>query len=306
MGANLATSFVKEIQAQGSEVPRLEIANVGGLIFVTAFDQKSMAVMDNEAAAGVDFDPDLAVTKALVEYFERKVFAEGVHLGHPACQRRHSDGMASFPIIQGDAERWARQNALHEAVERFVWARWWDDPDVGFTRKSLNDFDFASTGGMKATLDEIFRILNLKSLDVVEPMFQGLNGVSVFILIAEVRDLGFITGGAAGLSHNPGGIVIRGLAELVRHGLALSRFQDGKAIPSTFYEKRLVHFGFGNGNWSVSERLNHFSKNRLHLPPLAVDSKIESPKFSSLIATHRCLFEGQPPFVDGELERLCL
>ena len=81
---------------------------------------------------------------------------------------------------------------------------------------------------------------------------------------------------------------------------------DTKKTPATFYEQRLLYFGLGDGNKLVQERLSVQSAELLQLPALKIDSQIQAENIDNLIVTHRCLFESQPPFVDGALERLCL
>ncbi len=307
MEQNAAISFVKEIQSLGLTVPRLEISTLAGLNFVSAFDERPTSVMSNDSTAGVDFDPSVAVTKALVEYFERKVFAEGVANGDPKCVRRHSDGVASFPRSDAKAHQFARQNALCEAIERFVWAKWWDNPRIAFTQNPVESFDFARERELAVTLRQLRGHLNLESIDILEPSFSMGSEFKVFILLARVAGQGFLTGGAAGHRGAPREIFVRGLSELIRHGQALRRFQEQKLDPTTFYERRLLYFGLGSGNELVRQRLSRgHSTETIVLPRLEVDGVIVNSKFEFLIATHRCLFEDQPPFVDGELERLCL
>jgi hypothetical protein len=305
MSQNLAISFVKEIKALGFEVPKLQISNIGGLSFVSAYEEIPETIMANEASAGVDYNADLAITKALVEHFERRVFSEGVDQGDPICHRRHSDGIAAYPRSAKGAHSLARDNAYSEALERYVWANWWDDETIGFSSKPLEQTNFWGNVKLKMTMEQFSEIAPVESINVIEPFFESSDH-SVLILFARIKGYGFISGGAAGSSKKRSEILIRALAELIRHGLALTRFIESQKEPVTFYERRLIYFGLGHGNQLVEDRLRKISENILRLPPLEIDSEIKSDKLGQLIATHRCLFRDQPPFVDGKLERLCL
>lgn len=305
MNQDLALSFIKEIKGQGLVVPQIEISKLGGLSFASVFTERPTEVMANSASAGVDYNSDLAITKALVEHFERQVFSEGIAIGNPVCFRRHSDGVAAYPRSKINADTQARENAYCEALERYVWARWWDDHSVGHTRTFFENSEFFCNEKFRITIEDLNKIISLDSISVIEPFFEESQN-DVLILFAAVKNFGYISGGAAGPTDNRDEIFLRGLAELIRHGIALSRFIETKQSPKTFYEKRLLLFGLGHGNESVNERLQNISNNNLKLPSLEFDNVIESKKYSGLITTHRCLFKDQPPFVDGDLERLCL
>ena len=305
MSGNAAISFVKEIKEKGLEVPKMQISAFGGLNFATAFDEVPTTIMANDVAAGVDYDVAMSVTKALVEYFERKVFVEGVQSKNPLCARTHSDGIAAFPIAQTNSHAFARANAYAEALERYAWAKWWDESTTGFLITPFDQSRFWQDPKMKVLLKKFDEIVPLDSLKVIE-LFTSDKGHSVLILFAEVKGNGYISGGAAGLIGQQEKTILRGLSELIRHGLALNKFIKLKQSPSTFYEERLLYFGLGKGNNLVQERLSQQTNEILNLPDLEIDAEITSKKFNQLIVTHRCLFQNQPPFVDGKLERLCL
>ena len=113
MNRNPAISFVKHIKENGFNVPKLQISALGELNFATAYDHEPTTIMANDVAAGVDYDPEIAVTKALVEYFERKVFVEGVIAKNPICARTHSDGIAAFPASHSAVSRRATAAGLN-------------------------------------------------------------------------------------------------------------------------------------------------------------------------------------------------
>lgn len=305
MSQNQAISFVKQVKELGFQVPKLEISNLGGLNFVSAFTQKSDYVMDNEATAGVDYNPDVAITKALVEYFERQVFSDGISQDLPICSRRHSDGVAAYPTSVSGAKAKARQNAFSEALERFVWASWWDQNSIAHQLTKLEESNHLKNVKIRMTIEAFYELLDLENIFLVEPAFNN-SEYSVLILLAKIKGLGYISGGAAGIIADKSETLIRALAELIRHGIGLLRFIETKQEPKSFYEKRLLYFGFGKGNKLVEERINCKGTEILALPNLEVDDEIKNEKIEKLIVTHRCLFAGQPPFVSGDLERLCL
>lgn len=305
MNRNPAISFVKQIKEIGFDVPKLQISTLAELNFATAFDQEPTTIMANDVAAGVDYDPEMAVTKALVEYFERKVFVEGVESRNPLCARTHSDGIAAFPVSHSDAQLFARENAYAEALERFAWAKWWDERKTGFSVTPFDKTHFWLNQKTKSLLKKFDEMVPLATLKVIE-LFTNDKNRCVFILIAEVKGYGYISGGAAGQTNQQEKTVLRGFSELIRHGLALTKFIKLKRSPSTFYEERLLYFGLGHGNKLVQETLSHPCEEILDLPKLEIDGEIVSKKYNRIVVTHRCLFQDQPPFVDGKLERLCL
>ena len=199
MSQDSAVSFVKEIKNFGFEIPKLQIFSIGGLSFVSAFEVEPKTIMANEATAGVDYNPDIAITKALVEHFERKVFSAGVDRGEPICKRRHSDGFAAYPQSANGAKISARENAYYEALERFVWAKWWDDDKMGFSSEFIENTNFWRNLRLKTTIEEFNEVLPVDSVRVIEPYFES-SGQSVLILFAKVNGYGFISGGAAGSS----------------------------------------------------------------------------------------------------------
>ena len=194
-----------------------------------------------------------------------------------------------------------RVNALNEAIERYVWAYWWDHTDVKF-RKTYLGPDHAlvqNSEYLKAT----FKELQIEKLFIVEPKIS-VPSTSVKILFAKMKGLGFISGGACGLKSQDHETFLRAFDELYRHGFAYYRAIEKKIDAKSFYEKRLHFFASGLGNQIVEERMNYSGTEELILPKLEIDDVIPSPFLGFRI--HRCYFENQPPFVGGKLERLCL
>lgn len=301
----ISSALLEKIDRLALVKPALEISHFGDLNFVSAFKDRPKGLMCNDACAGVDGDPELAITKALVEFYERAVFQEGILNGHPACGRIHSDGIAAFPIHIENALAQARENAYLEAVERYVWAHWWDDSDIGHKANRIEDFKTGYLSSNGNSLDEFRNFCDVEDFIVVEPFVKDPT-LNVQLLFAKVRNFGFVSGGAAGRKSEESRTFGRGLSELIRHGIALKRGIAQNISGSTFYEKRLMFFGLGRGNDLVVERLGKSGANKVDLPNLQIDQEIPSREFNKLVYVHRCLFENQPPFVDGELERLCL
>jgi hypothetical protein len=306
MQSESVLAFLKKCRSVGAEVPSVEISKLGPLTFVTSFAERPSDIMANSATCGVSSDSETAAMKALVEFYERRVFEEGIRRGDLVCTRTHSDGVASYPVTEGlDYSKEARDRAYAEAWERFVWATWWDHGDYAHNCYSFESSNYSSLKNVRQIMDELEKILPIESLQVVEPLTENTD-LQVVILFLKISGLGYVSGGAAGVVGESSDIFIAALSELIRHGIAVKRFLTTKSLPMSFYEKRLMFFGSGEGNKLVEDRLHKIGKKAIHIPKLEHDCEIETTSLKNLIYTHRCLFEGQPPFVDGKLERLCL
>lgn len=296
--------LLERIKDLGLQMPNLEISKLGGLTFVSAFEKRPTEIMANFAAAGVDFDEEVAIIKALVEHFERLTFLEGIDRRFEICSRVHSDGVASFPTLDRNAKGKARNNAFMEAIERFVWAKWWDDENLGHDIFDLEGAMFANEQ-LSLSLSALRKLVPLEKIFVVRPWIENSQNQAL-ILFGKLEGKGFITGGAAGSIADQSNTILRGFAELVRHALGAQRIEQGTATPQSFYEQRLEYFGLGKGDALVEARLKRVGCEKVMLPPLEFDGEIGSDEIGKLVYTHRCLFIDQPPFVDGALERLCL
>lgn len=142
-----------------------------------------------------------------------------------------------------------------------------------------------------------------KAIHAIEPKCQG-TAARTMILLAEVSGGGFLSGGAAGMGSTQS-ILFRAVSELLRHALAVSKVRRGKAVPQTFYEKRVSFFGLGEGDSVVHSRLAKRGDRSVILPTLRFDTPIPHD-LGHLVAVHRCYFENQPLFMGGKLERLCV
>lgn len=304
MSGNELDLLLKRIRDLGIQMPNLEIAKLGDLTFVSAFEKRPTDIMANFAAAGVDFDENVAVIKALVEYFERLTFLEGIDLDLDICSRLHSDGVASFPAMDSNAKNKARSSAYLEALERFVWAKWWDNKEIGHDIFCLEDSPLLGQQ-FNVSLSALRKLVPLEKIFVVRPWIENSSN-QVLMLFGKLEGKGFVSGGAAGSVTEESKIILSGFAELVRHALGVRKIVHGTCISQSFYEQRLEYFGLGKGDDLVEARLNHVAYGKVMLPQLKFDGEVESKTLRKLVYTHRCLFNGQPPFVDGNLERLCL
>ena len=114
-----------------------------------------------------------------------------------------------------------------------------------------------------------------------------------------------LSGGACGATGNTLETIERAFAELYRHILATEKYKRNPAPVNTFYEKRLLYFGLGEGLKMVRERISRNGANEVQLPELKFDQRVPG-HIDNIIYVHRCYFHNQPPFVDGPVERFCL
>ena len=196
----------------------------------------------------------------------------------------------------------ARENALCEAIERHVWASWWDDSEVGHHSRVVN---FTNLSPGELLLLDLEKHTSIDFVTEIRTWCEEKDRV-VIIYLAFLNSVGVVSGGACGKRDNIEGIRYRAIAELLRHGLAASRLQNSSADNLTFYEKRLRYFAqTREGTELVKMRLRNQGSKSVTFPHLKFDTAVPH-SLSELVAVHRCHFENQPEFVGGELERLCL
>ena len=293
-----ASKLLEKLKERGCSPDELDITVLGRYYLAVAHNRiVPDTTFIEEAGAGLSTHSGTAIIKALVEYVERKAFLEGNLDGNPACDSERSDGFAGFPKIlrtKSQANRCARDNAFLEATERYVWSYWWDNPEVG---AEIREFKIQKRHSV--LIEEIQKNTPLDSIQTVVPKVD--NGPRTTILIAGLKGGGYISGGAASKGNSDS--FERPLSEMLRHSIGLHRLQNKDS--KSFYEERLKYFGLGLGDRLVKERLSMRSGNGIVLPPLSIDQQI-SHSVSEHVAVHRCLFKGQPHFVGGRLERLCI
>lgn len=259
-------------------------------------------IISESVFTGMSFDKDTAVLKALSERAERQAFIDGAKSGLASCLTPRSDGFAALPkslLLSMDV----REFALNEAIERFAWATWWDNKNIGFELIDWQEFDFSKE--KTKYIEKTLLSMNLDQVWVVKPKLKNSLDKQVMILIANrMLRAGFVSGGACGNKSETEDIFFRAFDELYRHGSAIQRANEEKLNPISFYEQRLLYFGSGLGDQLVIDRFLQKGTECIILPELAFDSQVPT-KFLDFVV-HRCYFQNQPPFVGGAVERFCL
>lgn len=302
VGLILEKRVLSALQNLGAAPKRCEVVRTNGIFAVNYVDRDASGEMIAAGAcSGFANRLSTARAKALSEWVER--FAMKKAYQSDASRFSHgSDGCAAYPIIlsRRKAKELARINALNEAIERFAWAKWWDDKDMAHECRWLNSSDLPKYWA------ELNRFVKIESVRVIKPALNPQNKfpqVTLEILIAKTREGGILTGGAASAEQMTQDRHERAQSELLRHAIAYSR--KAQVAPTSFYERRLVHFGNGLGTDIVENRLAARGTQSISFPHLAYDSEVDHP-LKDLVVVHHCLFEDQPEFMGGDLERLCL
>lgn len=297
------TSLLKELKLRSQLPKNMDVSKVGDRYWFVCHDDDKLNIISERSTTGFSDDGSVALLKALSERVERLAFRDGYENKITSCMTERSDGFAAYPLFYENAKSKARESALAEAVERYVWAKWWDDESIAFALDSISNYannhkisPYVSTVKDQCGLEEIF---------VIEPKIENSNGLVVVILFGRLKSGGFISGGACGFIGDTKQILLRSLDELYRHGLAVKKIRLENTEAVTFYEKRLTYFGLGHGNHLIRRRLEAKGDKSIVLPKLAID-EVVNHELQDLFQVHRCYFENQPAFVGGALERLCL
>lgn len=291
-----ALSKIKiELESLGLLPKEIELSPFSDFYFSNILLKEHLSVISESVVCGFDRDPEFAVLKSFSEYIEALSFQKGAAIGLASCKTERSDGFAAFPTFEINHKATARDNAFAEAVERYVWSTWWDQPDIKFQTETVQATEHR-------LLLELSGIIELESVVLVKPEFLPRQDLELCIYIAFLSDGGVISGGACGRrGHNEA----RAMSELVRHGLAAQKFKSSQAAPRTFYEQRLSFFLSDDGEALVRTKLEKPGTSAVRLPKLLIDTEVPSVAPESFYV-HRCLFEDQPPFVGGDLKRFCL
>ncbi len=294
--------LVVALKSQNVLPKKIEISNLAGYCFANLYDDLNSEIICESVATGFDKNPDLALSKGLSEFYEAKAFKEGYLKNLKSCQTERSDGFAAYPINSKlDAKIFARKNARHEAVERYVWATWWDERAIGFEICQLNPALLTPT--QKKFTNDLEKKCDLKKLLILEPHFEKIGSERFLILIGFLNSGGVVSGGACG--EDFAGTLERALSELFRHGLAVGRIRKTGLVPRSFYEKRLAYFATVEGQVAVEKRLDCRGTAKVILPDTEIDEEVPYAN-SDLIYVHRFLFKNQPEFIGGQLERFCI
>ena len=293
----LLQQVIENLKRQNQMPRRIDFSKVGDRYWCVVADSEKDAdvIINQDVFTGHSFEKEVALLKALSERAERYTFIEGHKNGLESCQTERSDGFAAMPSALPQS---ARENALNEAIERFVWGTWWDNTQISFSVEQIDLNKKNST-----YLSSIVSTLGIESLLLIKPDFEFENK-EVQIIFGKLKHGGYISGGACGDQDASENTFYRGMDELYRHGMAHKSALAKNKNPESFYEQRLFYFASGLGNQLVESRLQQNGNSSVGITNLKIDSEV--PTQFSDYKIHRCLFENQPPFVGGTLERLCL
>lgn len=298
--------FASELKMRNALPKKIDLAQIGSIYLASVFNELGSNIITESVFTGMDVDPNLAVLKGLVEMAERSAYANGKDDGLISCKTERSDGFAAFPYgVLRETKEVARKNAYFEAVERFAWATWWDNKNISHRWEEIL-FD-QSIGSSHAALKHLPEIIHsVKSVCRIMPEIENRKDAVVAIYFAFLEPYGVISGGAAGPRHDIESVTFRAICELLRHALAVRKIKTLNSSPATFYEKRLAYFGLTqSGTDRALARLNHQGCDAISIPKLAIDEEVPHA-LDELLTVHRCYFDNQPPFIGGDLERLCL
>jgi hypothetical protein len=286
-------NFSHELQKRNLAPSNIQFSIWKNWSLVSCFSSVSSQFISESVSMGIDRNPEVALMKGLTEFCERKISIDTVD---PIARlTARSDGFAALPKHYELAHKRVQENALNEAIERYLWAKWWDDSSTKFFMS--DDYTFANK-------EQLMLEFNLETISSIHILPSNHNS-SLLILIAKIKDGGYVTGGAAGNIQNKEQTFSRAFGELLRHLIVVKEMLTSDYSPSSFYEKRL--YGFGNGAWNniVEDRLAQNGNTAIELPELIANREVAHPN-SDFIIVHRCLFNNQPTFMGGDLERLCI
>ena len=293
--------FVDEVRRRQLAPKHIEVSQWNSWYLVSAFDRKSSEYISESVSMGISRSGDLAFRKAFTEFNERRAIKESKDSNSKVTER--TDGFAAYPFLDADSKMKARHHALNEAAERFLWATWWDNPETLFYR---NRFKFEDE--MSPFIDLAKQEFRLSSLEAFE-IEDCESKFCLLILIGKNNLGGYFSGGACEQlplnSKSAHSIFERAFGELLRHLLAFEKMKSCNEDLLGFYEKRL--FGFGSGKFSavVEKRLSLIGAKSVNLPRLLIDAEIDHNNSDSLVL-YRCLFQEQPVFMGGAIDRFCI
>lgn len=305
MNLSQLVNTIQSLKEQFKTIKSIEYSKVSDFYWFNVVETKDDCLITDRTYTGFDEKLDVAFSKAVSEFIERKAFNSGYSQNLKSCLTERSDGFAAYPLIQNDiakSKEKSRENALAEAVERYAWATWWDNSFYKHTHEEYLLSGFASKYPVQSKiLNEIDQEKKIQKIHIIEPLLENYNDLTLKIVVVEFLD-GIVTGGACGVSEDEESIITRALSELLRHSLVLIQNKN-KPDQLSLYEKRLLYFATPNGAKSFHKRVNQEGTQKIKLPNLAIDELIPSVKSHFV---HRCLFENQPPFIGGAVERMCL
>lgn len=296
--------LLKNLKNQGQLPSSIEVGELGPYLVVNILDTENPShdFLAGNVCTGMSRISEIAWLKAISEWIERKAFLEN-KLISPARFSRESDGCAAYShaiIGKKAAKKLARENALDEAIERYVWGSWWD-------QKSAADIKVLSADSLFMKMLNSFSDENVKpqKLYVIAPKFDKYTDRQVLILFLSLTGGGFISGGACGSNKESENTFDRAFVELLRHFLGYSRMRKSSLEPISFYDKRLSFFANGSGDPLVWDRLHSKNQEFVKISNVEYDS-ILNHKLQNITTVHHIQFENPPFFLEGPLERLCI
>jgi hypothetical protein len=287
----------------------INLTHHADLYFAAVTDSEDHVFLDPSGGYAAALTPNRALLKSLVEYMERRAyFSDGTTPGHPLATAG-IDGTASFPLVfisRKAAIRRARDNAIAEATERFVWATWWDSSDIRAEIERITRSDLTARFPRSTKLlREINAMTPFQRVIIVRPSFIGPVGVDVFIFFLLLDSGGLVCASSAGVPDDREETAFRAAVELFRHSHAVKEMLNQTQAPTSLYEKRLEYFGSGRGNSVFEQRLAATGTRCLELPSLVMDQEAPHSQ-ADILYIHRCLFHNQPEFLSGPVSRLCI
>lgn len=266
--------FLHDLRKVDQVPKRIEVCALNPKLYLasTSPERDCDATIANNAANGYARSRSLAILKCLVEGIERRI----VKLtGQPS-----SNGFAGFPVIfcHSKSQKMARLYSYFEAVERFVWRRWWEDKTVGFEC-------FQVSKANSDLVEELAKTLRLKRCFIIVPSFApGEFHCEMAIACVEMTT-GVVLGGAVRSAYVEA--EFKALTEALTHALALQRWSKQSLSEMSHYERR-IFFLSTNKNFFI-DRLQKSSQSKIFLPQPIVDESIVHP-YQHFCSVHRLLF----------------
>lgn len=300
---NTLQKILKFLKSNDIAPLNIEITQISNMFFVSSYNFLNSEFVSESIASGASYRKEIAIIKSLTEYIERMLSKE-VSNQFKDIGIYRSDGFAAFPTCYENLDilKICRDNAFHEAYERYCWANWWDNPEFLFTvDQTLHN----SSTQNSFFYSYLIKHFDLENLYYILPTTNLIHQSKTIIVFAKIRNYGYVTGGAAGFSENINSIVARAFSELARHLLAFQKMKYSANKNFTFYENRLFNFACGKNNFMVKQRLSTQGSKIITLPDLAFNDCF-THRFKDDFILYRCLFQNQPVFMGGDINRLCI
>lgn len=297
--------YLRKLDAVGLMPKFIDITEISpSHVIANVYYEDDGRAISQKIATGLASSRGVAIQIALTEWVERHAFIEAAGRNEDFGAITRSDGIAAFPHLfpglRVYAKSKARINALSEAFERFVWATWWDNEEIGHHITNL-PAEWHDHPLIKAC----HQFIPHSHTKIVSPWVTGESKLNLYILIASLANGGLAVGGAAGPTAHIHPTLERASSELLRHTIAIHKLRTGVPGPGDLYDQRLSFFASPDGQDLVNQRLSQTKGEKITIPPLLTDRELQH-KASSFVYVHRCLFKDQPQFLGGKLERFCI